>query len=1051
MKIILLFITCLTIGCSNPNVSGIRCPVIADNYICAHNTEQEENLGARTSLRLKGIEDTTVLKFDTSMLKGMIVEQATLYLHKKKNNLLMIGISTIASDWVEGNGKHYAMKAVPFIPSFSQEEKMIKHRASCFKYAAYKKTPWSYPGSDLTDVTFGQGNSLFAYAQPRLINGWYAIDIPSDIVHALIIGDQYGLAITDEKGQIAVEKSVHSRESMFPPFLAVKAKKMDAMPLSPVSELTASTEDGKIKLTWKPTGDHGMNGKAFGYHVRYSSIPIVWDSACPVERWKIPRQPDPGKKDIELIIDDLTFGQKYYFAVQAYDRVGNTSAIAYADIVLPECEPKMELLELEFSQPESVPFVPIFGNGAASIWAMSDLEKVNPVTGNTLENDDYTMPPVDTAKKGNFIWDAAQKLVTLHGARNETVAFQLIIQAEEKTLNNVVVQADSLIGNGGIIKAEKNIELFKLWYVPGAEHSPSWKGGKGVYYPDACVPLNGKFNIPDANNKIPNQKNQAVWVDIYIPKETPGGVYEGVLYVVSDEIKKPVKIGINLTVWDFCLPDMPSFVNELNAYGGIHKGMGIERKSQKYKKIELSYHQLAHKHRSTLNVLPYGQKGEICSPDYVPLIGKVGSRQETGDRSQKAGKRIIADNFQPPIDIDWTDWDERFGLYLDGSAFTEDYGYYGPGTGTPVTHFYLPFNENWPGRMDDGYRVKIQEKAYPACVHEHAGRAPAIEKAFSKDYKELFIDMASEYAMHFRERGWDRTRFQFYLNNKYYAKENGKGTSWWLLDEPAHRDDFLALAFFGKLFWEGVKIEQERQRDSRQERENTEAQRHKEVGATPCGCPLGVSPVNNIERYKWVKTNQGDAEFDFRVDISRPQYQREMLDGLASLEDASSAFFTKNHLCMERTKKLGQKYWFYGGGPQIEESSSSLMGLYYQIYLLGADGALPYYTSFCRPNCWYKGEYLAIIYPGLSGPVAGLRLKIERRAVQDIEYMALLAAKEGWSRDRVNRVVLKRMQLKGEISSKDADDPGKITCSHLKPDDFNRLRIAIAKTMMIWE
>ncbi|MBI4778531.1 DUF4091 domain-containing protein [Candidatus Desantisbacteria bacterium] len=174
-----------------------------------------------------------------------------------------------------------------------------------------------------------------------------------------------------------------------------------------------------------------------------------------------------------------------------------------------------------------------------------------------------------------------------------------------------------------------------------------------------------------------------------------------------------------------------------------------------------------------------------------------------------------------------------------------------------------------------------------------------------------------------------------------------------------------------------------------------------------------------------------------------------MLDGLASLEVVSDAFFTKNHLCMERMKKLGQRYWFYGGGPQIEEPSTNLIGLYYQAYLLGADGGLPYYTSFCHPDCWYDGEYLSIVYPGLSGPVAGLRLKVERRAIQDIEYMTLLSVKDGWSRDKVSRSVLEKIQLEGEISSTDVDDPGKTTFSHLKPNDFDRLRIAMANTIMI--
>ncbi|MEK7273865.1 MAG: hypothetical protein AAB110_01280, partial [Candidatus Desantisbacteria bacterium] len=334
----------------------------------------------------------------------------------------------------------------------------------------------------------------------------------------------------------------------------------------------------------------------------------------------------------------------------------------------------------------------------------------------------------------------------------------------------------------------------------------------------------------------------------------------------------------------------------------------------------------------------------------------------------------------------------------------------------------------------------------------HAKCAPAIERAFSKDYKESFVNMVSEYARHFRENGWNRTRFQFYLNNKYYAKENENGTAWWLFDEPAHRDDFLALAFFGKLFWEGVRTEQERHGcnqqlavSSQQGKENTGEDSQQLAVSMKEKAQGTLTPLSDRSG----KPNQEDAVFDFRVDISRPQYQRGMLDGLASLEVVSNVFFTKNRLCVERSQKR-QEYWFYGGGPQIEEPSSSLVGLYYQAYLLGADGGLPYYTSFCRPCCWHNGEYLAIIYPGTSGPIAGLRLKMERRAVQDIEYMTLLAVKDGWSRDKVNKAVLKKIRLEGKISSKGADDPGKITFSHLKPDDFNRLRIAVANTLLMF-
>ena len=66
--------------------------------------------------------------------------------------------------------------------------------------------------------------------------------------------------------------------------------------------------------------------------------------------------------------------------------------------------------------------------------------------------------------------------------------------------------------------------------------------------------------------------------------------------------------------------------------------------------------------------------------------------------------------------------------------------------------------------------------------------------------------VAKDMLKHFSEKGYKST-FQVYLNDKYFYKQydekkkaRGKGTSFWLLDEPANIDDYLALAFFGKLF-----------------------------------------------------------------------------------------------------------------------------------------------------------------------------------------------------------------------------------------------------------
>ena len=65
------------------------------------------------------------------------------------------------------------------------------------------------------------------------------------------------------------------------------------------------------------------------------------------------------------------------------------------------------------------------------------------------------------------------------------------------------------------------------------------------------------FNIPDRLNKIgKTQRNQTVWVDIYVPRDrkaAPPGKYTGELVVSHG--KKQKRIAVELEVWDFALPE----------------------------------------------------------------------------------------------------------------------------------------------------------------------------------------------------------------------------------------------------------------------------------------------------------------------------------------------------------------------------------------------------------------------------------------------------------------------------------------------------------------
>ena len=64
-----------------------------------------------------------------------------------------------------------------------------------------------------------------------------------------------------------------------------------------------------------------------------------------------------------------------------------------------------------------------------------------------------------------------------------------------------------------------------------------------------------------------------------------------------------------------------------------------------------------------------------------------------------------------------------------------------------------------------------------------------------------------------QDKQWNETLFQGFLNNKNNFKANGwsRGSSPWLLDEPASFQDFWALRYFARAFHEGINQAAKRQ------------------------------------------------------------------------------------------------------------------------------------------------------------------------------------------------------------------------------------------------
>lgn len=176
-----------------------------------------------------------------------------------------------------------------------------------------------------------------------------------------------------------------------------------------------------------------------------------------------------------------------------------------------------------------------------------------------------------------------------------------------------------------------------------------------------------------------------------------------------------------------------------------------------------------------------------------------------------------------------------------------------PRGAVPVEAYYLLLNENWPMKHD-----------------EHFKGGYWIEHAYDEAYWTQFRDMAAEIARHFESKGWTEPMFEFYLNNKVYFKKDDwrKCTAAWIFDEPVHTQDFWAIRHYGREFWKATE------------------------------------PYQNIH-------------LAYRADISRPQWQRELLDHCVNAEVVSGVLRQYWPRIQRRAKDCGNLYYMYGSANAI--------------------------------------------------------------------------------------------------------------------------------------
>lgn len=266
-------------------------------------------------------------------------------------------------------------------------------------------------------------------------------------------------------------------------------------------------------------------------------------------------------------------------------------------------------------------------------------------------------------------FDLRNGVVNITAARNETVAFQLIVQRTHPASTNEAQQLK--LEAAAWVDSQSSLPVTDVltthWFA--AHYHYVDKGGYQwgpkskvrpwpAYYPDALVPNHGRcsvsatpiFNATNLDLEVGD--NQSFWFDVYVPKTLPVGTYNQSISITVEGATTTVPI--QLEVFPASLPDKPTIA----AVGEIYRaylleGAGTELNTDAYKQMSHCYQQIAHQHRTVFF------------------------------------ERVVTDSTQP----EWPAYQQIVEPILSGDLFTKEEGYLGPGENTPVSVWRTPWQQ----------------------------------------------------------------------------------------------------------------------------------------------------------------------------------------------------------------------------------------------------------------------------------------------------------------------------------------------------------------------
>jgi hypothetical protein len=322
--------------------------------------------------------------------------------------------------------------------------------------------------------------------------------------------------------------------------------------------------------------------------------------------------------------------------------------------------------------------------GIGGLWAVNDGEKI--------EQGAAPSP----LKARNSVWDGSK--ITLFGARNEVIAFQVIVEADAKGIGALALALPELRNGDARIAyaapapdptlyAGRPIQIFSVHYLNVTQETKAewaWKPGSAAaprdatgWKPVALVPENAKAGKGGLPLRVEPSRSQALWVDIYTGRDRPAGTYRGTLVVTADGARR--ELPVDLQLLDFALPD----ANTLRAMVFYEPD---QPELYHGRNLDPAYHRFGHRQRVEL-VHAYDEatvtahRGRFDGNDFTPVNGYEGP-------GEGVGNTIVPNSFYGPGRA----YEERESAWKAADAWM---GFLSKTLPSATTFLYLP-DEPYP-------------------------------------------------------------------------------------------------------------------------------------------------------------------------------------------------------------------------------------------------------------------------------------------------------------------------------------------------------------------